>query len=338
MLKRILIKDFQKHESLDIRLEPVTVFVGSSDAGKSAILRAIEWVATNKPKGDAFIRSGADKSEVKVKVDSHTVTRSKGKKNTYALDKKEFASFGQSVPEEIADFLNVDSELNFQGQHTSPFWFAETSGEVAKKLNAIANLEVIDKASAAVSSRLRKKSAEVSVLEQQVAHSMQEFEKVQEYPSIERQFSGIEALQEEVLTLVDGIGYLEELISNVETKSKRRKRLATIVNEFRDIEDVGTGANAAATKFAALSTIVRSIDTKLAMIPTDMPNLSRLEKVHESLGELKKTERALAQLLTELDRTSTTVDSAELAYAESLKELELMEEEEVCPMCGQRRK
>ena len=122
MIKRLRIKNFQKHKSIDIEFdEHVTSIVGPSDTGKSALIRALKWVCSNKPNGNDFIRQGSKKCSVRVEVNGHKITRSRGAENTYHLDKEVFHAFGNNVPKEIEHVLRMD-EINFQGQHDSPFW------------------------------------------------------------------------------------------------------------------------------------------------------------------------------------------------------------------------
>lgn len=57
--ERLLIENFQSHEQTEVFFtEGLNVFVGPSDSGKSAILRALRWVLYNEPKGTDFIRAG----------------------------------------------------------------------------------------------------------------------------------------------------------------------------------------------------------------------------------------------------------------------------------------
>ena len=98
MLKRIRIKNFQKHDKLDIEFSPnVTTIVGSSDSGKSAIVRALRWACLNKPNGNSFIRNGQKSVKVRVEVDDSKITRTKGSANTYELDGETFHSFNAST-------------------------------------------------------------------------------------------------------------------------------------------------------------------------------------------------------------------------------------------------
>ena len=79
-ITRLRIKDFQNHRDTDIRLEAgINLITGSSDAGKSAILRALNAVLHNRwPSGGSYVRKGASHAEITVAFsDGTTVTRVK---------------------------------------------------------------------------------------------------------------------------------------------------------------------------------------------------------------------------------------------------------------------
>ena len=53
MIKEINIKNFQSHDNTNLILDSgVNVIVGSSDSGKSAIIRALRWVTSCVPRGE----------------------------------------------------------------------------------------------------------------------------------------------------------------------------------------------------------------------------------------------------------------------------------------------
>lgn len=147
MIEELRIQNFQVHGKLVVKFGPgITTIVGPSDTGKSAIIRALRWVATNQPGGDAFVRYGAKGCTVRVVVDGRHVTRKRkagGDVNTYHLDDQEYKAFGRGVPDTIAEFLNLPG-VCWQGQHDPSFWFGDTPGEVSRQLNAIVDLGVID--------------------------------------------------------------------------------------------------------------------------------------------------------------------------------------------------
>lgn len=147
MITRVQLQNWQCYKKLDIKFSEVTALVGPSDAGKSAIFRALQWVATNQPGGTAFIRDGAKGCTVRVWVDGHVVTRKRSRTatvNTYQLDDgPTLKAFGRGVPADVAALFNV-SATNWQGQHDAPFWLSLTAGQVGQQLNALVDLDVLD--------------------------------------------------------------------------------------------------------------------------------------------------------------------------------------------------
>ena len=57
MIKHVRIRGFQSWKQADLDLEPLTVVVGESDQGKSALIRALESVMENRA-GTEFITHG----------------------------------------------------------------------------------------------------------------------------------------------------------------------------------------------------------------------------------------------------------------------------------------
>ena len=113
MLEQLRIKGFQAHTKLTVDLgHPVVSIIGSTDVGKSAILRALRWLATNKPGGDSFINWGSEGAGVFLVADGVTVARLRSKKgnNEYGLkmpgeEKQTFKAFGTKPPEPVALLL-----------------------------------------------------------------------------------------------------------------------------------------------------------------------------------------------------------------------------------------
>lgn len=145
MIEYVAVQNFQAHRKLKIEFDPrITTIVGPSDVGKSAIIRALRWAITNTPSGDSFKSTGTKGTTVTVGVDGHTVRRKKGgSTNSYEVDGDASVSFGRGVPGPVASVFNM-AAVCWQGQHDAPFWFGQTGGDVAKRLNAVVNLGVID--------------------------------------------------------------------------------------------------------------------------------------------------------------------------------------------------
>ena len=88
MIRKLRIRNFQRHEQLDINIDTkVVAITGPTDTGKSSVLRALRWATMNKPSGIGHIRDGCDQVEVTVKLDDGTqIKRSRSKtKNSYLI-------------------------------------------------------------------------------------------------------------------------------------------------------------------------------------------------------------------------------------------------------------
>ena len=220
-MKRLRLQNFQGHHRLDVQLDqPITTIVGASDRGKSAVLRALRLLCLNQPGGTACVRHGAKAAAVRLEVDDTTITRVKGTgTNTYSRDGQEYKAFGAGVPDPVADVLNVAAE-NFQQQHDAPYWFSDTAGQVARNLNAVVDLEVMDTALADLQARARKVARRVEVLDEQHTEAVGTLAgldwvegAVAAYASADAAQSQADALEEEVVWLRDKVQRAREAVA-----------------------------------------------------------------------------------------------------------------------------
>lgn len=196
MISKVEIRGFTAHRKCDIEFGPnVTTLTGSSFTGKSTILHAIRFVCMNRPSGDKMISWGAEKTSVRLTIDKKKIVRRKGKgNNSYTLDKQKYEAFGNNVPQPIADLVNM-SDINFQGQHDAPFWFRETAGEVSRQLNAIINLEVIDKTLANIASRIRKTKTTIEVTQERLDNAIEDKKELDYIVELDKDLVDIEKLE-----------------------------------------------------------------------------------------------------------------------------------------------
>jgi exonuclease SbcC len=167
MINSLTIQNFQSHKKTELVFDNgINIIIGQSDSGKSAILRALNWVINNKPSGEAFRSSWGGETEVNICLDDNQIHRIKGKENSYLMDVADFKSFGQDVPEEIKQQINF-SPLNMAGQFDSPFLLAMSGGEVARYLNKIVHLDVIDKSLSNIGRVLTKEKTDLKYKEEE---------------------------------------------------------------------------------------------------------------------------------------------------------------------------
>lgn len=159
MITSLYLSNFQSHPATKLEFHPgVNAIIGPSDSGKTSILRALRWVCYGQPRGDSFRRHGTKKTQVDVEVDETVISRVRSaSKNLYQVGDLELTSF-HDLPEEVTDLLRMEA-INLQQQMDAPFLLCETSGEVARYLNKITDLSIIDTAMKKNQSRLNQTRA-----------------------------------------------------------------------------------------------------------------------------------------------------------------------------------
>lgn len=227
MLKSAELFNFRLHKHLKIDFGThITSIVGKSYSGKSTVVRALKWVFLNKPSGLSVVRWGAKQTKVIVKIDGHTIVRIRGKsKNIYKLDGQKFEAFGNDVPRKIVALLNV-SEKNFQEQHSLPFWFGETAGEVSRQLNGIVNLSIIDTTMANLASELRTAKTTVEVSKTRLKQAKDEKTQLSFVPQMIKDWENVLALdkayekQSQNVAEIDSVLNLAKDLKRVRDKAR----------------------------------------------------------------------------------------------------------------------
>jgi len=195
MIKSIQLKNFQCHRDRTIEFGTgVNAIVGDSDVGKSALLRAFQWVAFNRPAADSLMTHGAKEMSVTVITDSHILSRFKSStKNGYSLDGVEYLAIGRDVPEDISQALGL-TEISFQRQFDSPFLLSESAGEVGRQLNELVDLTIIDRTTSNINRRVKDTNKTIKVLEVQ---SEKQKEELAQYKQLHKAATTLKEIQKE---------------------------------------------------------------------------------------------------------------------------------------------
>ncbi len=244
MFERLVIHNFQIHKKLTVDFDPyLTTIVGASDQGKSSVLRALRLVCCNLPAGTSFITHGEDQTRIVLKVDGRKITRTRSKTvNEYSLDGKVFKAFGQSVPDEIEQLLNL-SDINWQRQHDAPFWFSLSAGQVSKELNSIINLGSIDDAMNHVASELRKARSSEDVTRQRLTEAEKRRDELEWTGTLNERLTALEQLYSKKEEIVLKRSRISDLIKRLsEYESRKVSRSSAIAAAANVLEAYNTAA------------------------------------------------------------------------------------------------
>lgn len=323
MITRLKIRDFQSIHELEVDCGPITVFVGESDSGKSAIVRALRGAAFNDYPSD-HVRSGAAHSEVLLSIvadDGWAAVRvRKGKAvNEYTLvhhdneDGQVWRRVGRDVPPEVTAALGwravtlddgTRHEPNFQLQFDPPFLLGDSPIRVAKTLGSLTNVALLFSAirqGANEEREMRRAVEESHARAQDIAERVDR--ERPEHEKLQRQLDRVQAASSAARKLLDDRDRFAGLVERAHRLgAARRQHLATI----QDLE--------------ARTVTLEGIPELIAR--------------RDELRELGRRASGLAVERSKL-QGQVTVLTQDLATAE--QELFLFEQEhEVCPLCGQR--
>lgn len=278
MLEKLLVWNFQKHEYREVNFDPfITTFVGKSSSGKSSLLRALRWVLINKPNNDSFISFNQEYSKVKLFLDSHSLVRKRGKSsNLYILDKKKFSSFGTSVPEEISNLVNV-GEVNFQRQ-LDPYWFfALSPGEIAKELNSIINLGLIDKTLFNLSSELRKAKSVVALSEERLTRARVLKEELSWVEQANLDLEKLEKKEAEIDDLSKRASTLEDIVTRLRGASEVRERCKGALEAILGVLERAGSLQKEKERIDSLESLINKIKTNQEKIWNRSQSITRIK-------------------------------------------------------------
>ena len=330
-LEQLQIRNFQCHKNRKIDFDPlVTVLTGPSDSGKSAIIRALRWACTNSPGGDAFVRDGAKRCGVRLKIDGRVIGRTKGtSENEYTLDGKKYKSFGTNVPEPIVNLLNL-SPVTWQGQHDSPFWLAETAGQVGRELNTIVNLEAMDDALAAVNRLVSKDKARSEVAAERLVGAQERLQALSWVEEAKEDMGELETFHSLHGGIEASYGRLYSLFADAFGERARADTLRNVEGAAREVVLKGEHFVEFKVKAHQLSAIIEGVG-ELGSI--EAPDLTELEEAKESWEEATEHFESLQELVTVVEAQMAAVDQLSVMVDRQKEELEESLEGR-CPLCG----
>ena len=241
MIDLLEIENFQSHQLSEFEFTPgVNVIMGTSNSGKSAVIRALRWMISNQPRGDSFRSHWCKKKEntaaTIVKYDGTVISRQRNSTtNKYTLaasaedEDMSFEALRANVPEEIQTSLNL-TEINIQSQFNPYFLISDTPGEVAKVLNKHTGLEIIDKVLKAATGNLLKISNKISVLTEQ---EEKQKKTVESYEYVDALITKKEILQSHIFAFENMMEMKENIKSTlvlIKEHEKERQDLHVILD------------------------------------------------------------------------------------------------------------
>lgn len=364
MISKLKIQNLQSHKDTSLDFHPgINVITGPTDVGKSAAFRALEDVVKNSLRGDRHRRHKTKKTVVDLDGVRKVQTASK---NFYEVNGKEYKALRRTVPPEVSAALRL-SEVNFQGQHETYFLIADSPGQVAKTLNKVADLQIIDDALKAVRHRAREEKSNKTFLKERLKKKQAEVENLQwvleadkEYQEIEKLYAEIDAVNlsplrakikeaEKLLNLFDSFPYTGKDIQSVDDLIIQLTTDPTLDRTIFKVEENTWGPPNPAQDIQAAADLLEALDKNiLTQLNTQ---LVRTRFCQEEMSSYPQNLDDPTEVIARLTSTSVQASSVKKAISEMLIAEDCFEQAEsevneasitleenkaamgVCPLC-----
>lgn len=347
MIQSIRLKNFQSHKDTYIKFHSgVNSIIGSSDNGKTAILRGLYWCRNNRPLGNGIISHwNQDKNgmplkstSVEIMTKEVSVIRKREKDfNGYEIGDWKLEAVRTEVPEEVSKIFNMES-VNIQRQMDPPFLLSESAGEVAKFFNAIIRLDIIDEVLSEAEILRKSLNRELNQKEEEKRKKDSEIEKLDWVEEAEILIEKIRSVEEKLTTLEAIKADLYQSLKRyqeMENKKKRYQSLDAIENLLHQIQEKEKVLSDQKEKKDSLKFEINSYQSNQTRIRKIM-NTERAEKTFSSL-------ESTAQKLKERKILKDSLYSSMKIFREKIQTIEDQNKiiqvnenllPDVCPLCG----
>jgi energy-coupling factor transporter ATP-binding protein EcfA2 len=334
MLKRLKIKNYASIGEADLELAPFTVIVGSNQAGKSNVLRALRAIASNKT-GRNFIRHGTSEATVEVTTEEgDVITWTKSKTTAeYDLNGQRFTKLAGAVPEEISTALNIKSvevdasltvwpQLHTQGEYAFLIpGLGVSPGQVARAIAKMTRLDVVVKAQQLCKARIRDIKERHKISSSEVTRAEGELEEFDDLTDIgeviEEATTKRVALVDKVALFTAGRISLRDIAeaSNL-PELPDEEGIDQVRGNLRLVEDAGI--------------LLAELDKEL---PPDVPDVTPLRELLVRYETSYAAHKTLFDNTLEFQRVNDKLLVCDHDHAEAQREWEKYAGE-ICPVCG----
>lgn len=328
---RLTIKNFQSisETTLDFPVG-ITAIIGSSNAGKTSILRALSCLLTNSSEAKSHIRRGSKELEVSLELDNRpkiTWTRTP-KESKYDIKDESYVKVGKT---NLLELINLDEfykdpdlgELvNIQDEWSLLFPFNRTDSQMYKLFESIFAINDSSLVMKKIKEDESIRKKELCNLNSELIRNSNKYDSLSEY---------LENLDEKLINnykdkLSDNYNYLSKLELNI-SKIKNNSKKYDILRKVKRKE----------FNFSVLENYIKiKTDYKYIMDNEKILNfkIKREEFNFESLEnyiKIKTDWDKVSKYLKEYNNLKNIIKNENIKRSELQTELDKVDE---CPLCG----
>lgn len=334
-IKNVELINFQSHNHTEIEFDRgLNVILGNSDAGKTAILRAIKWALFNEPKGDYFIRQGERDVSVKVTFSNGVVverSRTPSKNSYYLLDAEgqemRFEGFGLDVPKEITDAIqmykvSLDNSnnkviLNIAEQLDGPFLLNDQASMRASAIGRLIGVNYVDDALRTVvrdNKRINQELESLRASKDDLKEQLKEFDYILDYKD---KFQKLSHIRDKIKELDQRLNLVSSLKEEHDQFNLEINKISSLLENFKNLENIDSIMPKVESNIFKKRTYESYLDkltrteAEVATISNTLDNLKNIDSIYEKAKDIEIKEKKLdsySKLLQQYRANSNLID------------------------------
>lgn len=271
MIKSLHLKGLQSHSDSTVEFTSgVNVILGETNAGKTALIRALQWIFQNRPLGTGLTQQGSKECIATVETDRGTASRVRKKGfNGYIVGESEFKEIGSSIPPELVSVLDI-RDVNLQEQLQPHFLITQPAGQISKYVSELLGFHVTDKMVAAVKSKASALKGERSRIAEDIEAAEQEIILYAGIDRIDAMLSEIDKMDKTRQGLADSANRLSSMLSSLQSNnsdlSELVSQVAPISERISYLSEVVDSLNQKFGEYSAQSESIKGLGSSLSKI------------------------------------------------------------------------
>lgn len=273
MINQVHFKNTQKHKDLTLNfIEGLNVITGSTDSGKTSLLRGLLFALNNKGTSDKLLTWDTKEGSVEITIDGNQITRSFGKENAYYLNGERFTAFRKDVPAPISSIVNMDN-INIQNRRDMPFMVYATASSNAEQFSTMLDLTEIQNTVDNLKSKVKKAKEKKEVLDEKLKSVEKELGHYTELETASKRFSALCARADKLSSYRSRANDLSASFQEIRLLSERlykqsagltaHEKFKGIVYSFKELSALKTQANSLKTHFNKLKSLHQKVKQSL---------------------------------------------------------------------------
>jgi DNA repair exonuclease SbcCD ATPase subunit len=343
MLNWLELINCQSHLNSYVRFSSgSTCIVGSNNAGKTTILRALYCLVFNPLGYYPKLNRHGKLPIIRAKWNGHIIERNS---SGYVLDGKPYKALKGTVPKDIARIFNLD-ELNFKMIREELFLISMPPGQRAKLINRASGLDSREELINICKKEIKNCTDDIKIkahlrtsLQSTISRLTPILTIEEDIEDLDANFEKIEAIESEFEYISSRVSRLE-IIEEALEENKLLDRLSKLTQETKELIEKSE-------KKQNEMLYIGYTSSKLEEVNIIMENEGTLGQLRDLLQQSEERNRELLKKAEEYEELENRVDRLELLEEELLERIEklrnavqglaeIKEELGLCPLCGEK--